>query len=156
MDHGKSSLASRVLEFSGISHINSQNKSIGSYSDCNLTKENIKLLDTLSVERERGNNVKASAASTLYKYPSAVGKNVVLLLNTVDIHGHVDFGIEVTRSLAAVQGAFILFDSVNPIECAISISEVFGFDDDSVLNISAREKLESRRLWNQFVKIFLR
>ena len=61
-----------------------------------------------------------------------------------------------TRSLAVVQGALILFDSVNPIECAISISEVFGFDDDSVLNISTREKLELRRLWNQFVKIFLR
>ena len=134
VDHGKSSLASRVLELSGNLGLQAQSIAMEyaqrdtTLSDDELmllqsttstsankntdNKEDIELLDTLSVERERGITVKASAASMLFSHPSAVGPTKTLLLNMVDTPGHADFGFEVTRSLANVQGAVILFDAV--------------------------------------------
>ena len=79
-------------------------------------KEQIQLLDTLAVERERGITVKASAASMLYPHPSAVGPDGVLLLNCVDTPGHSDFSSEVTRSLSFVQGAVLLLDATQGIQ----------------------------------------
>ena len=79
-------------------------------------KEQIELLDTLSVEQERGITVKASAATMLYRHPSAVGPEGLLLLNMVDTPGHVDFGREVTRSLSFVQGAVLLLDASQGIQ----------------------------------------
>lgn len=79
-------------------------------------KEQIDLLDTLSVERERGITVKASTASMLYPHPSAVGPEGVLLLNMIDTPGHADFGKEVARSLSFVQGAVLLLDATQGIQ----------------------------------------
>jgi translation elongation factor EF-G len=107
IDHGKSSLASRVLEYTGnlgeeAQQIAIQAESVGGYSAPNgvipqdkAKKEQIQLLDTLAVEQQRGITVKASAASMLYRHPSAKGPLKYLLLNMVDTPGHVDFGFEV-------------------------------------------------------------
>jgi Membrane GTPase LepA len=141
VDHGKSSLASRILELTGnlgveqqwaaIEHagwtdrykkptLHSNHKSVLAAAD----KEQIELLDTLAVERERGITVKASAATMLYPHPSAKGPNGVLLLNLIDTPGHIDFGTEVTRTLSSVQGAVLLFDAAQgPQAQSISVHE---------------------------------
>mmetsp|Transcript_2223 Transcript_2223/g.4674 ORF Transcript_2223/g.4674 Transcript_2223/m.4674 type:complete len:867 (-) Transcript_2223:185-2785(-) len=160
VDHGKSSLTSRLLEITGNMGRESQKvaiesarnnvdadggvdaendnenntngtntndsvdgglqKRIDSSSKLNSErrdeKEQIQLLDTLAVERERGITVKASAASMLYPHPSAVGPDGVLLLNCVDTPGHSDFSSEVARSLSFVQGAVLLLDATQGIQ----------------------------------------
>ena len=169
VDHGKSSLAYRLLEETG---------NIGVTSP--QSKEQIDLLDTLQVEKERGITVKASAASMLLRHDSAVGKHGLLLLNMVDTPGHVDFGAEVTKTLAVVQGSILLLDasqgvqaqtlsvyekassqnitiipaltkidlpSANPVEVALTVSELFTnnnnhyFDPDTILETSARSNI---------------
>ena len=72
-------------------------------------KEEIFILDALAVERERGIMVKASAASML--------STGWILLNIVDMPGHVDFGMEVCKSLDCVEGVVLLFDSVRGGAC---------------------------------------
>jgi GTP-binding protein LepA len=140
VDHGKSSLASRILELTGNLGVEQQwtameyaglterykkpqvhaHKSVVTAAD----KEQIELLDTLAVERERGITVKASAATMLYPHPSAKGPNGVLLLNLIDTPGHIDFGTEVTRTLSCVQGAVLLFDAAQgPQAQSISVHE---------------------------------
>eukprot|EP00536_Pseudo-nitzschia_multiseries_P013906 jgi/Psemu1/213147/e_gw1.629.35.1 len=126
VDHGKSSLTSRLLEITG--NMGRESQEIDSKtktdSDANKSsnserrdeKEQIQLLDTLAVERERGITVKASAASMLYPHPSAVGPDGVLLLNCVDTPGHSDFSSEVARSLSFVQGAVLLLDATQGIQ----------------------------------------
>ena len=146
VDHGKSSLSSRLLEITGNNgrenqkialesarnNINaldndgtstttsSSSSSSDDSSSCNNDqpdeKEQIQLLDTLAVERERGITVKASAASMLYPHPSAVGPDGVILLNCVDTPGHSDFSSEVARSLSFVQGAVLLLDAAQGIQ----------------------------------------
>jgi len=165
VDHGKSSLASRVLEHTG---------NITPTSNTTNTKEQINELDTLEVEQARGITVKATAASMIYKHKSAKGPTGNILLNMVDTPGHTDFGSEVRRSLAFVQGAVILFDAVRGIQAqswnvyehasknniklipaltkidlpnarsldvTLSISDLFHFDPDYVLNTSARNRI---------------
>lgn len=152
VDHGKSSLSSRLLEITGNMGRDSQkialesarghaNADANGSDDENDTendvvdtrqnidrhrqdavpqsgddKEQIQLLDTMAVERERGITVKASAASMFYPHPSAVGPDGVLLLNCVDTPGHSDFSSEVTRSLTFVQGAVLLLDATQGIQ----------------------------------------
>ena len=82
----------------------------------NSNKEQYELLDTLSVEQQRGITVKASAATMLYPHPSAKGPTGMLLLNMIDTPGHVDFGREVARSLSFVQGAILLLDASQGIQ----------------------------------------
>jgi len=185
VDHGKSSLASRVLELTGnlgsdaqrVAHDNTSNpstfdKEINTSGD--KGKEKIEALDTLSVEQERGITVKATAASMLYRHPSATGPSGCLLLNMVDTPGHADFGSEVSRSLANVDGAVLLLDAsqgvqaqtlsvhekatsmglsiipamtkvdlpaARPVDIALAVSELFGYDPDDVLLSSARSRV---------------
>ena len=81
------------------------------------TKEEITLLDTLTVERERGITVKASAASMLYHAPQISTNSAgYILLNMVDTPGHADFGMEVSKSLDSVEGAVLLFDAAQGVQ----------------------------------------
>ncbi|XP_011704432.1 PREDICTED: translation factor GUF1 homolog, mitochondrial [Wasmannia auropunctata] len=112
VDHGKSTLADRLLELTGAIKINSGKQ----------------VLDNLQVEKERGITVKAQTASLFYTYR---GKRY--LLNLIDTPGHVDFSAEVHRSLAPCQGVVLLVDANDGVQAQTVANYYLAREKDLVI-----------------------
>ena len=167
IDHGKSTLADRMLQITGV---------------VDPRQMRAQYLDRMDIERERGITIKSQAV----RLPFTADDGVTYILNLIDTPGHVDFTYEVSRSLAACEGAILLVDAAQGIEAqtlanlylalendlqiipvlnkidlpaaqpetyAAELAHIIGCDPGDVLKVSAKTGLGVGELLNEVVKL---